>query len=91
MEKFGIFELLDTLSALVTGQEGKVGENPEQAPRQEAPSSAFAPPDYFASEPTPQSEKSEQTAQETGGENSALSSLLSRHEQVKRKAEKRNR
>ena len=42
MEKFGIFELLDTLSALILPEEKQ--PEPEKAPHAE--DAAFAPPDY---------------------------------------------
>ena len=71
MEKFGIFELLDTLSAILTGENG--------APAAEAPAkpstddAAFQPPSYSGAQPE------EQAA------NPALSSFLAHHDEVSKK------
>ncbi len=87
MEKFGIFELLDTLSAIVDGEKGAPAapssdlpdgvpaEAPAEAEGKAAPSvedRAFLPPDY------------------AGGESSAaLSSFLSKHDELARRAAKK--
>ena len=80
MEKFGIFELLDALSAL-TAQNGQPQEPPpeEEAPSPKKPDGAFAPPSYGGEQP-----------KKTGGrEADALSGFLARHDAVARKAEKK--
>ncbi len=75
MEKFGIFELLDALSAFTdAAQEEK--SVPPAATTPSEQDAAFAPPDYAA----PQSE--------TGTHQSALSSFLSRHEALSKKIDK---
>ncbi len=75
MEKFGIFELLDTLSALILPETPEKSGAPERAEKVGAPETApnaadraFAPPAY-----------GEQT--ETAGA-SALSAFLDRHEKA---------
>ncbi len=91
MEKFGIFELLDALSALLPAnggdplspQENAADDTANQtqtkaAPepaRRAEPDAAFAPPDYGTGMPAPQE----------SGEHSALDTLLRRHEQLSRK------
>ena len=66
MEKFGIFELLDTLSALILPEESP-SPAPEAPPR--AGDRAFAPPAY-----------GEQTGPPPAG--SALSTFLDRHDKT---------
>ena len=73
MEKFGIFELLDTLSAIVEEDgDKKEAENQEKA---DPSDKAFAPPDYPAA------------AQGERGE--ALSSFLTRHEEIVKRIDKK--
>ena len=98
MEKFGIFELLDTLSALVTGQDAESEQKGAEPTSPSSADSAFAPPDYFggaapaagASEPA-QSGGSEKRSPlpppPATQENPALAALFERHEEVKRRAE----
>ncbi len=80
MEKFGIFELLDALSALTAQNEPPqepAAEEKEPAPKK--PDGAFAPPSYGSEPPA-----------KTGGrEADALSDFLARHDAVARKAEKK--
>ena len=82
MEKFGIFELLDTLSALtapVNGAEAETGdENPAPETAKANPQDdAFAPP-VFGAPPL----KEEAPAQKNGD---AISALLQRHERISKK------
>ena len=76
MEKFGIFELLDALSAL-TEQNAPPAEEPAPSPRQ--PDGTFDPPVY-ANDPPPKA---------GGREADALAGFLARHDAVARKAEKK--
>ena len=77
MEKFGIFELLDALSALTAQNGPEPDGDPPAAPR--LPDGAFDPPAYGGEPP-----------QKTGGrENDALAGFLARHDAVARKAEKK--
>ena len=74
MEKFGIFELLDTLSAILIGENG---EKAPETPPLERPSMqdpAFSPPAYSGAQTG--------TEQST---NTALSSFLARHDSVSKK------
>lgn len=75
MEKFGIFELLDALSAFTDAAQEEKPEPPTATTPSEQ-DAAFAPPDYAA----PQTE--------TGVRQSALSSLLARHEALSKKIDK---
>ncbi len=75
MEKFGIFELLDTLSAII-GSENGVPAAPEKKTEPSVTDSAFLPPDYTGAK----------TA-ESGKQ--ALSSFLSRHDETVRKIGKK--
>lgn len=83
MEKFGIFELLDTLSALTTMQADELQpQNGEQeqppAPAKASPSdAAFAPPAFGAPQPL----SGEQTTETAD----ALSALLDRHASISKK------
>lgn len=77
MEKFGIFELLDALSALTAQNVPPPAEEPPAKKRQ--PDESFDPPAY-GGEPQ----------EKTGGrESDALADFLARHEAVARKAEKK--
>ncbi len=76
MEKFGIFELLDALSALTARQEDAPAPAPAPSPKPPALDPVFAPPAYGASG----------QAAPAGG--SALDSFLTRHERTKEKAKK---
>ena len=80
MEKFGIFELLDALSAVLDGKndapppDETSAETPAKPPAEPtAVDASFLPPDYAAS------------AQEGG----ALSSFLSRHDETVKRIEKK--
>ena len=81
MEKFGIFELLDALSAL-TAQNGPA---PPEAAGQSAeprrPDGAFDPPAYAKEEDRGQGQKADGR--------DALAGFLARHDAVARKAEKK--
>ena len=74
MEKFGIFELLDTLSAILAGeQEPAAAQKPQ--PEQPSPQdAAFAPPAYSGG-----------NTGENKSEIAALSSFLARHDKVSKK------
>ena len=74
MEKFGIFELLDTLSAILAGDNEASSAEKKPSERPSVQDSAFAPPAY-SGEPTPQQQSA----------NSALSSFLARHDEVSKK------
>ena len=80
MEKFGIFELLDALSAVLDGKtdapppEEAPAEKPDEPPAAPtAVDASFLPPDYAAS------------TQEGG----ALSSFLTRHDETVKRIEKK--
>lgn len=82
MEKFGIFELLDTLSALTASQSDAEAESTEEQPSPEIgkadpQDSAFSPP-VFGAPPL----KKDEPAQHNG---SAFSALLQRHENISKK------
>ena len=73
MEKFGIFDLLDALSAITEAETD--APEPEPAPARPATDdAAFAPPPYAAP-----------TGPAAAGTNTALSSLLERHERLSKK------
>ena len=76
MEKFGIFELLDTLSALLL-PETKPPAPPKETPRTD--DSAFAPPPYAGA---PAADPSEGTA-------TAISSFLKKHDDAAKKIGKK--
>lgn len=88
MEKFGIFELLDALSALTAPDSAPSAKNDkplEQTPQPpRAEDAAFSPPVYGGFSP-------EQPAaeQHPSGEQDALSALLSRQEEISRRIDKR--
>lgn len=73
MEKFGIFELLDTLSALIL-PDGTASPPPKTNPRQD--DAAFAPPAYAGPPPKPETSSS-----------AALSSFLEKHEKTVKKVD----
>ena len=74
MEKFGIFELLDTLSAILAAENEPSAAQKTPPQRNPAQDSAFAPPPY-AGEQTPERQNA----------NGALSSFLARHDAVSKK------
>lgn len=74
MEKFGIFDLLDTLSALVEQESGSLEKPPQEKTVPKAQDAAFAPPAYGTEQTAPQQ-----------GQGSAISSLLDRHDALSRK------
>ena len=88
MEKFGIFELLDTLSALTLPQTDET--QPKNGEGKQAPASvkanpndaAFAPP-VFAFPQTQSGEGASPAAEQPDG--NALSSLLDRHDSISKK------
>ena len=81
MEKFGIFELLDTLSALTAAGNAARGES--QTPDAEAQSAPQnAPPAARAAAPAEQ-----QSGQTRGSD--AFAAILARHDETRRRAEKR--
>lgn len=85
MEKFGIFELLDTLSALTAAGDAARGESqPPDAEAQSAPQNAppSAPPAARAAAPAEQ-----QSGQTRGSD--AFAAFLARHDETRRRAEKR--
>ncbi len=83
MEKFGIFELLDTLSAIMAANPPSREEKaaPAETPLKDAepsekpkqPDSAFAPPPYSAEEPPPVAAPAERNA---------LDAFLQRHDAI---------
>ena len=80
MEKFGIFELLDALSAVLDGKndapppEEHPAETPDKTPEKPtAVDASFLPPDYAGS----------------AQEGDALSSFLSRHDETVKRIEKK--
>ncbi len=75
MEKFGIFELLDTLSALTADKEPAEPTAPAAANKTPGQDEAFAPPAYGA----------QPAKGRTGAD--ALQGFLSRHDAVARKAD----
>lgn len=74
MEKFGIFELLDALSAITAAQPPA-----QQQPRQD--DAAYLPPVYGDAPQPPAQEPARQT-------DGALASFLARHEAIAKKAER---
>lgn len=82
MEKFGIFELLDTLTALTSAQEPQNGDQPppadERPPVQKADvnDKAFAPPETAS--PLPKSPAAPSQAD-------AFAALISRHESISKR------
>ena len=81
MEKFGIFELLDTLSALTAAGNAARGESqPPDAEAQSAPQAA--PPAARAAAPAEQ-----QSGQTRGSD--AFAAFPARHDETRRRAEKR--
>lgn len=77
MEKFGIFELLDTLSAVMQSTSGQKTA-PDAAPqRPDAGDSVFAPPRY----PAPQ--------EGDGKETQAVRSLLTRHDEIVKRIDRK--
>ncbi len=76
MEKFGIFELLDALSALAETPPKEGGESPENGEKR-TPDASFAAPSYGETPlPAPQQK------------GNALASFLARHEAAKNRAKK---
>lgn len=80
MEKFGIFELLDTLSALTAAGNAARGES--QPPDAEAQSAPQAAP------PAARAAPAEQQSGQTRGSD-AFAAFLARHDETRRRAEKR--
>ncbi len=84
MEKFGIFELLDTLSALLLPESAPSAPSAPPSPPEKAPSTrdaAFAPPAYAKEETPPPPEPAA----------NALSSFLAKHEEAAKRADGKNR
>ena len=91
MEKFGIFELLDALSAIAASAE-------ESAPQ--STDAAFAPPDYSPARPPqsdggaperdapPKEKPAPPDKGERSSENDALKGFLARHDAVAKRAKK---
>ena len=80
MEKFGIFELLDALSALTAQNEGN----------KPAPDDAsYRPPDYAAPVSPKQERNPDSPGTEEGGE--ALSAFLARHDAIVRKIDEKKK
>ena len=77
MEKFGIFELLDTLSAILAGENETPAAQKEPPKRPSTGDAAFAPPAYAGEQPSNAQEK-----------NSALSAFLAHHDEVSKKIDK---
>lgn len=88
MEKFGIFELLDTLSALSSAREEPDSAQPnpsaDQPPLQKADVNdrAFAPPPVSAAPYEPQAAPSQADA---------FAALISRHENISKKIDERKK
>lgn len=78
MEKFGIFELLDALSAFASA-----GKEPQEDARPDANTSAFAPPSYGAAYDPVQNPAPEPPSQKK--QEDALSALLARHDALSKK------
>lgn len=81
MEKFGIFELLDALSALTAREADPSAETGEAPPK--TTDGAFAPPAY-KNEPA-----SAAPAPANAADPDALAHFLARHDAVAKKAEKK--
>ena len=78
MEKFGIFELLDALSAITdTAPNPPAEEEPAPAEPKRMPDEAFAAPSYGSGDTVPP----------PAGEN-ALGSFLARHDEISKRAKK---
>ena len=77
MEKFGIFDLLDTLSALVAPEETKDAAAKSAETRPAAEDAAFSPPAYGEPQPAPAVTTT----------NTALASFLARHEAAKQRTD----
>ncbi len=96
MEKFGIFELLDALSALTLPDSASVPQ-PQQTQKEDlqpprAEDAAFSPPVYggYAPERTTRPAPAEQQAEPPSvKEQDALSALLSRQEEISKRIDKR--
>ncbi len=77
MEKFGIFELLDTLSAVMQGEGGQ-NQPPAAAPQTpDTGDPAFIPPRYPAART------------EDGKETQAVRSLLTRHDEIVKRIDRK--
>ena len=79
MDKFGIFELLDTLSQIAT--ETTESETPPPEPSAQRPSpddKSFLPPDFGG----------EQATSEQKMQRNAINSLYSRHEDISKRIDK---
>ncbi len=97
MEKFGIFELLDALSA-VTAPDGtedrlpspeKDGGDAPAVSRPDASQSAFAPPSYGPPpDPPEEKEKTGAAAFPPREKGNAVSALMERHEKMSRRIDK---
>ena len=74
MEKFGIFELLDTLSAILAGEKEPAAAQKPPAEQPAPQDTAFAPPAY-----------SGENTGENRSEIAALSSFLAQHDKVSKK------
>ncbi len=77
MEKFGIFELLDALSAITAKTDG---ETPEERPN--AHDKAFSPPGYGT-------DPSSQNAEEPTKPADAYGAFLSRHDAISKQIDRR--
>ncbi len=84
MEKFGIFELLDALSAITAAappsgeaEQKDSSAEPAAEKKKKTPDAAFAPPAYGTPEQTP-----------AGTQNTALGSFMARHDAAKERAKK---
>ncbi len=88
MEKFGIFELLDALSAL-TAQENAPAEKATPSPED----AAYRPPAYGAAEPAapaaPQSADGAGSERTPSPDRAALSEFYARHEEIAKKTRKK--
>lgn len=78
MEKFGIFELLDALSALTAQKEEQASPPAEQTAERKRPDETFVPPSYGEA----------QSAPPAAHDADALAGFLARHDAVARKAKK---
>ncbi len=81
MEKFGIFQLLDTLSALSAAQPAETKPSPTERPAQQPAESAAA------KQPAAEAPRDAEHTAHTSAD--ALASFLARHEEVRRRAEKK--
>lgn len=87
MEKFGIFELLDTLSALTAANGSPEAEEKAEYARPETGDASFAPPAYGAPSPAPSAPPPPD--KNTSAEQSALAALLARHDALSKKIDKK--